>query len=135
MIADANCSSGSKTRIRVLFFDFFCFITARLEECLDAQFVSNACFLANAKNFSPVGTLGCGVRGHRGAMSYLNRFANSRRLIFPRSVVGIESTIKIRFGTCHALNAVRQNSISSFSRRSEERRVGKECRARWAREQ
>ena len=38
-----------------------------------------------------------------------NRRASSRRLIFPRSFIGMASTTKIRFGTCQVLNAARQN--------------------------
>src|SRR4029450_2471139 len=44
-----------------------------------------------------------------------NCCASSRLLILPRSFVGIMSTIKIRFGTCHPLNEVRQNRKRSLS--------------------
>src|SRR2546423_2131936 len=43
------------------------------------------------------------------------RRAKSRLLILPRSFVGIEPTIKIRFGTCHGLRELRQNRNRSFS--------------------
>jgi len=48
----------------------------------------------------------------QGGYNAAKRRASSRRLIFPRSVTGIASTIKTRFGTCQPLNSRLQNSNS-----------------------
>src|SRR5712692_11727835 len=74
-------------------------------------FLSNARFSPNAKEFSRAKNRRAPLLDCR---SYDRKCrATSRRLIFPRSFTGMASTIKIRFGTCHGLNRLRQNSRRS----------------------
>src|SRR5260370_1050633 len=74
---------------------------------------SNARFWANDKEFLVRAVLA--LENAKSPDQALNRFASWRRLILPRSLVGMEFRMKIRLGTCHGLKAFRQNSKTLFS--------------------